>query len=695
MWDYGEDNRGSTMAAVSIAMASLSAVAVALRSYTMATILKRFLFEDWLAVVTCIFQIFFCVIVVVGVSFGLGAHVENVPEVNRPKALVTKWAGQVIYVVVSTLVKFVVGIFLLRLCVNNNWQRITILLLLIIVGIFNVFYFFMAVFQCQPANYYWWRYTANPPVTGQCNGHELATIPTYFAFLIGIISDLTLALLPATLIKGANLDKKTKISVCCVLALGSLASLATLVRIPYAKQLLSNPDYLYNFTDLAIWSIVECGIAITASSLATLRPLFIKWKVLAASHMTKRYASNGLDPGMPIQSAKTVTIISASRDFNSKRNTILSGTTALTGATGRSRLSGGLSGVREGREVILVEKDIEMSVITRGESEDSLEQLEREVDEVIWPGAARRKASQDRMSLGPSLRKKSADPSRPPRPAQLQTNFSSGSNRHLSFSNPGSGEPSSASPGQYLPRGTYSSPSSPQPRRQPSDGQVGSDTSQRNARMGQSPPTSPYSDEGSPYERIPDHAYSGTSTRIQRPTNGPPNFHLPTRLQRQDTVPNRTVAAPGHYQGRNEASKGLSPPPWMMQANGSHQKYVLDDAQGALGSAIDMIQSPTRSLSNTPVLGSQDAPIPSPGLRFPFQSPNSLADGTRRAKGPKSNHWRPSDISIDPDLSPRARLTDPGHEVVDVSLRQSPRSPREAPSPLGSHPPLSPRQDWV
>lgn len=54
MWDYGPENRGPEMAVVSIVMAVISVVAVALRSYTMAKLLKRFLFEDWLAVVTCV-----------------------------------------------------------------------------------------------------------------------------------------------------------------------------------------------------------------------------------------------------------------------------------------------------------------------------------------------------------------------------------------------------------------------------------------------------------------------------------------------------------------------------------------------------------------------------------------------------------------------------------------------------------------
>lgn len=54
MWDYGEENRCVELAAVSIAMAGVSVVAVAMRSYTMSTILKRFVIEDWLAVLTCV-----------------------------------------------------------------------------------------------------------------------------------------------------------------------------------------------------------------------------------------------------------------------------------------------------------------------------------------------------------------------------------------------------------------------------------------------------------------------------------------------------------------------------------------------------------------------------------------------------------------------------------------------------------------
>lgn len=51
-------------------------------------------------------------------------------------------------------------------------------------------------------------------------------------------------------------------------------STATIIRIPYISQLLDTSDFLYSNTSLSIWSTVEAGIGITASSMACLRPLF-------------------------------------------------------------------------------------------------------------------------------------------------------------------------------------------------------------------------------------------------------------------------------------------------------------------------------------------------------------------------------------------------------------------------------------
>lgn len=78
---------------------------------------------------------------------------------------------------------------------------------------------------------------------------------------------------------------KTKALVAGILAFAAIGSTATIVRMFYIHTLMNGPDFLYATTNVAIWSTVEPGIGITASSIATLRP-FVRhclWRMGLAS----------------------------------------------------------------------------------------------------------------------------------------------------------------------------------------------------------------------------------------------------------------------------------------------------------------------------------------------------------------------------------------------------------------------------
>jgi hypothetical protein len=55
----------------------------------------------------------------------------------------------------------------------------------------------------------------------------------------------------------------------------SSGSAASIVRFPFIHELTALDDFLWYNSDVSIWSTVEPGIGITASSMATLRPLFV------------------------------------------------------------------------------------------------------------------------------------------------------------------------------------------------------------------------------------------------------------------------------------------------------------------------------------------------------------------------------------------------------------------------------------
>ncbi|KAK3896374.1 hypothetical protein C8A05DRAFT_20632, partial [Staphylotrichum tortipilum] len=227
--------------------------------------------------------IVFTVVVLLGVKYGIGKHLEDVPPLDRPTAMMFRWVGTYLYITISALTKVAIGLFLLRICSQERWQRITLWAVMGIVAVFNVYYVFAAIFNCSPAEYQWTSYSPVPP-DGECNNANLVTIPTYIAALLNVLADLILPLLPAMLVWKTKMETRKKISVYAVLVLG--ASIASIVRIPYAYLMLDKPEYLYVFEPLAAWSTVEIGLGLTASSLATLMPLFRKIKIFtrAAHH---------------------------------------------------------------------------------------------------------------------------------------------------------------------------------------------------------------------------------------------------------------------------------------------------------------------------------------------------------------------------------------------------------------------------
>ena len=57
----------------------------------------------------------------------------------------------------------------------------------------------------------------------------------------------------------------------------------------YVWQLTDAEDFLYEFTDIAIWSTVENGLGLTAVCMATLRPLIRSLKSLYRGNMNEAH----------------------------------------------------------------------------------------------------------------------------------------------------------------------------------------------------------------------------------------------------------------------------------------------------------------------------------------------------------------------------------------------------------------------
>lgn len=95
----------------------------------------------------------------------------------------------------------------------------------------------------------------------------------YFQTSTNAVTDLIYAILPIFIIRESKLPPIAKISSCLLLALGTVGGIASVVRLKYIKGLQPGPDFFNSSVNIAIWSLIEPGLGITAASLATLRPL--------------------------------------------------------------------------------------------------------------------------------------------------------------------------------------------------------------------------------------------------------------------------------------------------------------------------------------------------------------------------------------------------------------------------------------
>ncbi len=156
------------------------------------------------------------------IKYGLGKLLADVPPAHRPIAMMWRWIGTYFYIVIAALIKITIALFLLRICNHRRWERITLWTMIALVAAYNLFFVLLAIFACRPVEYQWTGYNYPVPAEGECNSSGWATYPSYVAGVINVIADWMLPLLPARLVWKATMEKRKKLSVCAVLALGSM-----------------------------------------------------------------------------------------------------------------------------------------------------------------------------------------------------------------------------------------------------------------------------------------------------------------------------------------------------------------------------------------------------------------------------------------------------------------------------------------
>ncbi|KAF9873031.1 integral membrane protein [Colletotrichum karsti] len=260
------ENRGPELLGVNVFFVTTAIIATALRCYVRAGLVKAFGRDDWLMLLALAFFVCYSSFSIAGVHYGTGRHFKDLAEENIHKAMECWWYCYLFYALSMITSKMSIAYFLLRIATKKMhvWIIYTAMLFTVLAG---VVFFFVTLFQCLPIARFW-----NKNVEGNCIDVNVVIGLAFLYSAFSVISDLTFAILPGFLVWGLQLKTKAKLALIPLLVMGCVASSAVVVRFAFLMNL-RDPDFLWATLDIAIWSSVEQGLAITAGSLATIRPL--------------------------------------------------------------------------------------------------------------------------------------------------------------------------------------------------------------------------------------------------------------------------------------------------------------------------------------------------------------------------------------------------------------------------------------
>ncbi|KUM61537.1 hypothetical protein ACN42_g5580 [Penicillium freii] len=278
--------RGVNITAVSWCLGGVALAVVGVRLYTRVVALRRAGWDDFFIALSLANAIVCSSLVQVGVSYGLGRHLSDIPSAYQQVQAIKYTVIAPNFSVVSTTTgKMSVTIFLLRLMGQSaSAPRRWFLYIMMAVSIaWNVLAIVVIIGFCRPPERIW-----NPKADGSCFSLNFQLVAGTSQAAFNAFNDLALAIFPAYIFWHVQLAFKMKIAIISVMGAGIFAAAATLVKCILLKNLPAHADITWSWADITMWYTIEMYIIIICASLPTLRQSYSV--VLQRSRKSSAYA---------------------------------------------------------------------------------------------------------------------------------------------------------------------------------------------------------------------------------------------------------------------------------------------------------------------------------------------------------------------------------------------------------------------
>ncbi|KAF2415737.1 hypothetical protein EJ08DRAFT_739708 [Tothia fuscella] len=264
--------RGSSVTVLSAIFISLSVIAVLLRLYVRIFIKKWVGLDDFFIVLALIFSIGNTVVFELGVQkFGWNRHIWDIPLNWIEGSYKTLYAEEICFLLNSnfTILSLLAFYHRFNRAAKIKWFSWCIYGTLAFTCVIWTAFFLLTVFRCSPIRAFW----TYPPEEGSHCVND--AVITFGGGTVKLIQDFWLTTLPIPLILRLQMSRERKYSICCLLGVGYLVTIAGIVRTYYVWMIFwRTSDVTWYEYPAIMASVVENNLSVICACVPAIRPLF-------------------------------------------------------------------------------------------------------------------------------------------------------------------------------------------------------------------------------------------------------------------------------------------------------------------------------------------------------------------------------------------------------------------------------------
>ncbi|KAM5370443.1 hypothetical protein ACJA88_010024 [Fusarium oxysporum] len=280
-----DETRQVNIIVCDVLMWAFAFILTVLRLYTRGLLTRAIGSEDWVLLAAVVSSTTLCGVIIYQVNKGLGLHSERVPMSDWIYLRLAGWLAILFNTISLHLTKISILLLYARVFTKRSY-RIAIYIVGAVVGASFVYNLTITFLACRPIHGFW------KPSSQTCLSSDYWIVST----VLHLGTDLIATILPLPILLMLNINRKEKIILVILFALGFLVSVVSFLRLHYSLTNASSDDPIWASITPTYWACIEVNMAIICACLMTLRPLVEKY---APKLLLSRFSSRHQNPGYP------------------------------------------------------------------------------------------------------------------------------------------------------------------------------------------------------------------------------------------------------------------------------------------------------------------------------------------------------------------------------------------------------------